>query len=189
MIVSPTLFLSLWLMWGVIWLVAASRTARTVSAQSLRSRSLHLGLIGLGAALVFLHFNAPAVLAWRILPDRAGLGWTGFSLLALGLAFAVWARVYLGRFWSGTVTLKEDHALVQTGPYGLTRHPIYTGLLTALGGTALANGTLAAMIGFGLVALACGLKMRLEERVLQAHFGPQYANYRAAVPALIPRPW
>jgi protein-S-isoprenylcysteine O-methyltransferase Ste14 len=189
MTASPTLFLGLWTLWGLVWLIAARRTARTVTAQAPRSRLLQLGLIGLGATLVFVHFNTPPVLAHRLVPPSPALTWGALSLTALGVTVAVWARICLGRLWSGTVTLKENHALIRTGPYSVTRHPIYTGLLTALLGTALVNGTLPAALGFGLAACGCLLKIRLEERVLHDHFGPLYTAYRANVRALIPYVW
>ena len=75
------------------------------------------------------------------------ISWVGVALAATGLGFAGWARIHLGRLWSGRVTLKEDHTIVRTGPYGLVRHPIYTGLLLALVGTVLAQVTVAAIAG------------------------------------------
>ena len=57
--------------------------------------------------------------------------WLGLLMVVAGLAFAVWARVHLGRNWSGTVTVKENHELIRSGPYAIVRHPIYTGLLLA----------------------------------------------------------
>jgi protein-S-isoprenylcysteine O-methyltransferase Ste14 len=107
-------------------------------------------------------------------------------LLALGLAFTVWARVYLGRNWSGTVTLKEGHELIRSGPYTYVRHPIYTGLLVALLGSAVACGELRAMIGLGLVAGAFIRKLRIEERFMREIFPGQYERYCAEVPALVP---
>jgi protein-S-isoprenylcysteine O-methyltransferase Ste14 len=120
----------------------------------------------------------PAVLAPRFV--------IGLALTILGLGFAVWARVHLGRFWSGMVTLKKDHELIRSGPYAFVRHPIYTGLLTAAAGTALARGTLAALMALGLVGVACWLKIRAEEKLLTNHFGDAYRDYRRQVAALIP---
>lgn len=68
------------------------------------------------------------------------LYWLGLLMVICGLAFAVWARIHLGRNWSGTVTVKEDHELIRSGPYGIVRHPIYTGLLLAIAGTAIVFG-------------------------------------------------
>lgn len=186
---SPNLFAGLWAAWGLVWLVAALRTSRTVSAQSVRSRFLHLGLFGLGGALVFVHFDAPRALAFQLLPFDSASAWVGLAFVVIGLGFAICARLYLGRLWSGTVTLKESHTLIRSGPYRVTRHPIYTGLIAALFGTAMANGTLAAALGFGLLFLAFGLKLRLEEKVLREHFGERYDEYCKEVPTLVPFVW
>ena len=186
---SPDLFIWLWAIWAITWSVFAFRTSRTVSAQKLQSRFLHLGLFGLGMILILLHFNTPAIFARRLVPDHPAVGWAGLMLSAIGVGFSICARVYLGRQWSGTVTLKENHALIRSGPYGITRHPIYTGLLAAVFGTALANGTLAAALGFALVLLSILLKIRLEEKVLSAHFGLRYAEYCRAVRVVVPFVW
>jgi protein-S-isoprenylcysteine O-methyltransferase Ste14 len=91
--------------------------------------------------------------------------------------------------WSAVVTLKAEHRIVKTGPYTLTRHPIYTGLLLALVGTALVRDTVAGLIGCALIVTGFVLKLRQEERMLIEHFGQDYRVYRKQVPALIPQPW
>jgi protein-S-isoprenylcysteine O-methyltransferase Ste14 len=106
-----------------------------------------------------------------------------------GLLFTVWARVILGRMWSGRITLKEDHTLVQRGPYALARHPIYTGLLVALLGTMLARPTVASLLGVVTITVGLVFKLRQEERLLAGHFGPAYAAYRQKVKGLIPFIW
>ena len=95
----------------------------------------------------------------------------------------------VGRFWSASVTLKAEHALIRSGPYALSRHPIYTGLLLALIGTAISSGTAADAAGLGLIVLGVLLKIRQEEVLLLTHFGPAYRAYRQEVPMLIPRLW
>jgi protein-S-isoprenylcysteine O-methyltransferase Ste14 len=110
-------------------------------------------------------------------------------LAALGFALTWWARIHLGRFWSAAVTLKAEHTLIRSGPYALTRHPIYTGLLLALLATAVARDSLGSLIGAGLILLGLVLKLRQEEQFLKAQFGAAYDAYKKDVPTLIPRPW
>ena len=131
----------------------------------------------------------PAFFAPRFIPVAPIWQRVGLALTILGLAFAVWARIHLGRFWSGRVTLKEDHKLIRSGPYAFVRHPIYTGLLTAGSGTVLARGTLAALVGLALIGLAFWMKIRAEENLLTSHFGETYREYRRQVAALIPFLW
>ena len=111
---------------------------------------------------------------------------TALVLVAAGLAFTVWARVHLGGNWSGSVTEKEGHELVRSGPYALVRHPIYAGLLVALLGSAVACGELRAVLGLGVVAAAFTRKLRIEERFMRERFPEEYPRYCAQVPALIP---
>jgi protein-S-isoprenylcysteine O-methyltransferase Ste14 len=127
----------------------------------------------------------PGVLNDRFLPRGALFPWLGTLLVAAGLGLASWARVHLGRNWSGTVTLKEGHTLVVSGPYGVVRHPIYTGLLFAFLGTALAIGEWRGLAAFALALFAFLYKSRAEEARMRETF-PQYADYRRRTKALLP---
>ena len=178
----------LWLAWLLGWMLAARSTAGTVARQSVKSRLAHSVFVWAGALLLFIQPQGSGFLFHPLLPAEPPVAWGGVALVALGLGFSAWARMHLGRLWSATVTLKENHAVVRTGPYGITRHPIYTGLLLALAGTALVRCTPAALIGLVLLVVGFGIKIRQEERLLLQHFGDAYQAYRAEVPALIPRP-
>jgi protein-S-isoprenylcysteine O-methyltransferase Ste14 len=112
--------------------------------------------------------------------------WTGLVITAMGIAFSVWARLWIGRNWSGTVTIKEQHELIQNGPYGLVRHPIYSGFLLAFLGTAITVGELHGLMGFPMVVLGWGLKARLEESFMTQQFGPAYLDYKRRVKSLVP---
>jgi protein-S-isoprenylcysteine O-methyltransferase Ste14 len=119
------------------------------------------------------------------------VGYTGAYLLAgatlAGIVFAWWARIHLGRLWSSGVTRKEDHHVVDTGPYSLVRHPIYTGLLAAALATTVAQATATALVGWMLIVLGLWTKARAEERFLAAELGPEaYDSYRLRVPMLVP---
>jgi protein-S-isoprenylcysteine O-methyltransferase Ste14 len=105
--------------------------------------------------------------------------------VASGLGFTVWARRHLGRNWSSDVTVKQDHALVRTGPYRYVRHPIYTGILLALCGTALSINQWRTVVAVGFALLGLFLKLRLEERQMRAIF-PEYDEYRKHTAAIVP---
>ena len=107
-------------------------------------------------------------------------------VLVAGLVFSIWARVHIGRNWSGIVTLKQDHELIQSGPYRLVRHPIYTGLLLGFIGTAIARDEWRGWLAVLMVLAALWRKLRLEERWLTEQFGDAYRQYRSEVAALIP---
>lgn len=179
----------LWTAWIVGWMAAAPWSRRTVARQSPAGRFLPAVVFSVGIALYFVHVRGAGNGDVRLLAGSPALPWTGLALVAAGLAFSVWARVHLGRLWSGTVTLKEGHAIVRSGPYAVTRHPIYTGLLLAALGTALAVGRAPAAAGFVLVAVSLVIKSGQEERMLAGHFGEAYEEYRSRTPRLIPYLW
>lgn len=177
----------LWTIWMVAWLVAARWTAKTVVRQSVAARLTHGLLVSAGALLLFGRTGTLGPLVRPLFPPAPWTAWTGVALCAVGLGFAGWARVLIGRFWSGGVVLKADHALIRVGPYALTRHPIYSGLLLALTGTALVRDSLGGLLGLALLFAGAVVKLQQEERLLLEHFGSAYEIYRAEVPALIPR--
>ncbi|HUA19027.1 MAG TPA: isoprenylcysteine carboxylmethyltransferase family protein [Bryobacteraceae bacterium] len=175
-----------WVTFFVIWWIAAVRTKRTARTQSVGSRLLQGGLAAAGAVLLFAPRIGIRWLGLELLPDTAALAYTGAALTFAGIAFAVWARFAIGRNWSGTVTIKQDHELIRRGPYALVRHPIYSGLLLAVVGTALAVNELRGLAALVLVTLAFCLKLRTEESFMLQQFGDQYRGYRREVKALIP---
>src|SRR5262249_53697539 len=122
----------------------------------------------------------------RVLPHNLATFWLGFILVLAGVALAIAARVSLGGNWSGIVTLKQDHELICKGPYRLVRHPIYTGLVVAVLGTAIAQGELRSVFALALVIAALVHKIGIEEAFLIQEFGDAYDRYRHQVPALIP---
>ena len=110
----------------------------------------------------------------------------GTGLLVAGLLIAVWARMTLGRNWSNVVTVKGDHELVRTGPYRWVRHPIYTGLLLALAGSALSQDLRIDLVVVPLAFLGFWIKLRREEIWMRGQFGPAYDTYCAQTARLIP---
>lgn len=186
---SPAAVVSdLWLIWVLGWLGASVWTAKTVARQSPASQLAYAIFIWIGAALLFFHLTLVAPFQVDFLPNWRWIAWAGVGLVFLGLGFSGWARFYLGRLWSGAVTLKAEHVIVRSGPYAVTRHPIYTGLLLALIGTALVRGTIASLLGVASIAIGIVIKIRQEEGLLIEHFGEGYRAYQSEVPALVPRP-
>jgi protein-S-isoprenylcysteine O-methyltransferase Ste14 len=177
----------LWTAWLVGWAIASFTAAKSVVRQPVSGRLTHGLLVVAGAILIMGQNPRLAPLMRPVYPSRAWIGWVGVAVCAIGLAFAVWARVQIGRFWSGAVALKAEHALIRGGPYAITRHPIYSGLLLALLGTAITRDTQAAFLGLPFLFAGLIVKAKQEERLLLERFGPEYEKYRAEVPALIPR--
>ena len=176
----------LWAIWAGIWLLASRWSAPTLERETLRAHLFVHGLMAVAWVLLLGMLHRPSWLAATLSPLASFGPPLGLGLTVLGLAFSVWARAHLGRLWSVAATFKVDHVLVQTGPYGMVRHPIYTGLLTAVLGTSLAHATASAALGFTLFLVACLLKVRHEEHLLMRHFAERYDVYRREVRALIP---
>jgi protein-S-isoprenylcysteine O-methyltransferase Ste14 len=176
----------LWLAWLTYWVFAA-RDVKPVRRQEFwASRLLTVALIMPAALLMTAPRHWMSWLGARFLPDTMVVYWLGFLMVLAGLAFAVWARTHLGRNWSGTVTVKEDHELVCSGPYAIVRHPIYAGLLLAMLGTAIVLDEWRGLVAFCFLSAAFLLKLRREERFMAESFPDTYPGYRARVPALIP---
>ena len=178
--------ITIWSGVGVVWLVAALVTKRVARTQSRTSRLAHVGLLLAAGVLLFSPAARWGWLSTRIAPDGPASVGTGFLFTLLGAVFAVWARLVLGGNWSGRVTIKQEHEVIQRGPYAVVRHPIYSGLLLAGLGTALVFGSVAGFLGVTLAFVGWWTKARLEERYLRATFGKAYADYCGRVKALVP---
>lgn len=174
----------LWLAWLVYWFVASRSASRRKFKENYLSRLAHSLPLTIGMILIY-HGSGVAAFHHRLIGSFE-LRWVGVALTAAGLLFSVWARVHLGRNWSGFVSLKADHKLIRTGPYRFVRHPIYTGLLIAAIGGVLVADTPDGIIGFALVLLAFSIKIRREELLLTQEFGDEYLAFKQNVPALVP---
>jgi protein-S-isoprenylcysteine O-methyltransferase Ste14 len=183
----PTQLLALiWIVWLVSWIVGSFFSGRTEKrVMTGDSLAFHLPMI-VGAVLMT---------PWtaQILGERPlwNLGHGAIYLLEVltvaGTLFTWWARIHLGRFWSNAITRKEGHQVIDTGPYGLVRHPIYTGLIGAMLATGIAIGTITALAGALLITFGLWRKARMEEGFLTTELGADaYGNYCRRVPMLIP---
>ncbi len=177
---------SIWGALSLVWLVGLAFTKRSVHSQRSGARVFHMVLVLFGFALVGSHYFQQGWLGMRFLPNTLPWAVTGLALTLIGCLFAIWARVTLGANWSGRATVKADHELTISGPYALARHPIYTGLLMAAAGTALARGEWRCILGIVLIALAFAIKIGQEEKLMLQTFPHAYPQYRQRVKALIP---
>jgi protein-S-isoprenylcysteine O-methyltransferase Ste14 len=175
----------IWLAWVVYWVISARGIKPAVRRETAGQRWAH----SLPLMLAMMLFIDP-----RFAPRLAQPFWhhghwgygIGTALLIAGLAFSIWARRTLGRNWSGTVTVKQDHELIETGPYRFVRHPIYTGLLLALAGSTLAQGLWGSVLAWALCLVSFLIKLRREEAWMRETFGEKYAAYCARTKRLVP---
>jgi protein-S-isoprenylcysteine O-methyltransferase Ste14 len=186
-----------WIAWVLSWMVAAVWSRRTVRHAGFGLQSLYripetLGfvlLIGIAQVqgLPRAARHATGIYLNHLWRTPASIAWLCATLVVAGFLFTWWARLYLGPLWSSSITRKQDHRVVDTGPYRLVRHPIYTGILVSAAATTILNGTAAALAGTLLLLFAFYLKARQEERFLRAELDAgTYDAYAGRTPMLIP---
>jgi len=175
----------LWVAWLAYWIYASRGVKAAVEAEGWRSRLVYSVPLWIAAILLFDRHLGPFLDA-RLYPFQVWAVALGTLVTAAGIALAIWARVALGGNWSADVTVKEGHELIRTGPYALSRHPIYTGLALAILGTAFAVGEARALIALVLVVGSFWYKMGVEEAAMRRTFGAAYDDYSRRVKALIP---
>jgi protein-S-isoprenylcysteine O-methyltransferase Ste14 len=175
-----------WIVWLISWFAAAAWSDRTVRRPAVRREVLYRVLTVAGALLLF-GFNPGGVRADTLLwPVAPAIGWLLAGLVICGFLFTWWARIHLGQLWSSSVTRKEHHHVVDTGPYAIVRHPIYTGLLIAIVGTMLLRETILTLTGSALIIAGIYVKARVEEEFLRQQLGESYDAYARHVPMLVP---
>jgi protein-S-isoprenylcysteine O-methyltransferase Ste14 len=181
-----SLFPVVWIAFVLYWLIKAARTKTTQRLEPVASRILRAFLL---LTVIVLLSTTRIPLPWlyrRLWPAGIWPFWIGAALTVGGLLLAVWARQHLASNWSNSVTIKEGHELITTGPYALVRHPIYTGILTGFLGTVIALSQVRGFIGLGLLFIGFWVKLRLEEKWMRSQFGETYATYAHHTSALVP---
>jgi protein-S-isoprenylcysteine O-methyltransferase Ste14 len=174
-----------WGLFGVVWAGGALYNARRAPHARRRSFRSSLWLLAaIGAWLVVRRVLGVEAVAWHAEPEALRL--LGAALLVLATGFTVWARVALGTMWSSAPVAKEGHVLRTDGPYAITRHPIYTGVLGMLLATAIALGFGSWCYVVALVFVFFELRIRDEEQLLNEAFPAAYEEYRRRVPQVIP---
>ena len=176
----------LWIAFLIYWQIKAYGTKIAQRLEPATSRILR-ALTFLIAIVLLSTTGIP--LRWLYLqPWPQGLWpfWLGASVMVAGLLFAIWAREHLRRNWSRSVTIKQGHELITTGPYGVVRHPIYTGILAGFLGTAIALSQVRGLVAFVLIFVILCVKLRMEEQWMRSQFGETYATYAHQTAALVP---
>lgn len=178
----------MWGVFGVYWILAAmSATKKTVAGEHSRWRVLRWSILTLTFVLLLTNWLRVGPLGWRLIPDHATVHWLGVVVTTAGLLLCIWARRSLGAYWSDKIVLKEGHQLIQTGPYARMRHPIYSGVLFAIAGTALAVGEWRGIAALALLGANYVIKARREERILTAHFSEAFIQYKSRAGFLLPK--
>lgn len=176
-----------WLVLLAYWAITAFRVKETQRAEPVWSRLMVLAIVIVAFTILFGPWLQNGPLGDRFLPNLPWVRYLGILLLWTGIGFAIWARHHLGEYWSARVTIKVDHKLIDSGPYAFVRHPIYSGILLGLIGTALAVGKWRAVVAFLVVLIVYVLKARREEGMLTEQLGEAYREYKKRTGMLIPR--
>jgi protein-S-isoprenylcysteine O-methyltransferase Ste14 len=175
-----------WTCFLLYWQIKAANTKTTQRLEPAASRMLRVLLFTIAIVLLSVRRIPLPWLYFQLWPDGYFAFWLGAVITIAGLLFAVWARAHLGTNWSRSVTIKQDHELITTGPYALVRHPIYTGILFGFVGMAIAIAQVRGFIVIALIFLAFWLKFRREEQWMRSQFGETYSTYASHTAALVP---
>lgn len=175
-----------WYAFAVVWLIGAVKLKSTKATESDAARLYTSAVLILAGVLLFERGWHLGILGTRIFPWTAVAGCCGLALTFAGAAIAIWARINLGSNWSARITLKLDHELIRSGPYKYVRHPIYTGMITALLGTAVVVDEWRGLLGMALAIVGLSFKAQREEKFMQSEFGESYQEYRRRTGFLVP---
>jgi protein-S-isoprenylcysteine O-methyltransferase Ste14 len=178
------------LCWGVVivvWIAGAIDSLRNAPKVETRAGS---GVIPLVLVIVAIFiFAISASIQWDALSfGSTGLAVIGAVILIASTVFTIWSRLVLGSMWSAHAVARVNHELRTSGPYAVTRHPIYTGLIGMVLGTALVSGNGEWVLILIAVVLVLVARAAREERVMASIFPQRYEAYRDRVPGLLPRP-
>lgn len=176
----------MWIVWGVYWFISSRSAKIAVKQESGAGRFLHLALMTIGISLFVVRFDL-GPLNHHFLPNTPSTNLASVLLVADGVGLSVWARYHLGQYWSSSVSLKEDHRIIETGPYAYLRHPIYSGIILAIMGSFLSTATYRALLGFAVIVTALCVKATREEHLLSGELGSAYTDYRRHTGFLMPR--
>jgi protein-S-isoprenylcysteine O-methyltransferase Ste14 len=174
-----------WLAFVAVWLITANYNEDRAPQE--RKRSWYgTGFIPVVVISTAVRLAVPRA-DWQSVTFDAPWGrFLGLAILVAATALTLWARFALGVMWSAVPAVKEGHQLRTSGPYAITRHPIYTGLLGMVLGTMLVAGAGPWIVPFPVALILVEFKIRIEERFMTAEFPEEYPAYRSRVPQLVP---
>jgi protein-S-isoprenylcysteine O-methyltransferase Ste14 len=179
----------IWVGWFLSWMAASFWSSRTEKRAATRETWIYRVAIFTGVVLM-TPWAARVIGEARIWEVGSDVAYALIVVMLSGLLLTWLARIHLGRLWSSAITRKERHRVVDTGPYAFVRHPIYTGIITAVLGTAAIEATVTALVGAAFICSGLWLKARAEESFLMVELGPDdYRSYCRRVPMLIPFRW
>lgn len=188
---DPYYFLHLasiaWVIFLLYWFISARKLKAVKEREPHAERIVYMAFMVTTYFLMFNDFLSFGWLGRRFIPASPLLGAIGVAVTFAGIALAIWARWHLGQNWSATVTVKEGHELIRSGPYERIRHPIYTGMLTGFAGTALALGEYRGLLALAIATTCFFLKARKEERYLVKEFGERFEEHIRRTGMFLPR--
>ena len=174
-----------WAAWLLYWVIMWHKQKPVTEAQNPTQRGGYTILLTAGILLLIYGYRLPRV-GVRVLPDSIVVAAAAVLLAILGVGITIWARRVLADNWSADVSFKQDQQLVTSGPYAITRHPIYTGLTLLFLGTATLQGTWAGFKGLALAFISFQIKLGQEERLMLLHYGDAYTSYQKRTRRIIP---
>jgi protein-S-isoprenylcysteine O-methyltransferase Ste14 len=176
-----------WYAFGIYWIVTAIRAKSAKHIEPFVPRFVTIFAVALTLSLLFWDWPMFPFLSQYFLQPTPVIRWIGVALTTLGAAIAIWARTRLGTNWSAEVGVKQGHELIRSGPYAYVRHPIYTGLLVAIVGTAVVICQVRGLLAIVVILLAHSLKAKREEALMACEFGERYQEYRKQTGFLFPK--
>lgn len=177
---------AMWFILALYWVVSSWSVKKTIKRQSGWQRITYILCVCIGFALLFQEQSFIPFLNKSVLPQTDIWKWVGLMACFSGLLLSFAARIWLGKNWSAQITIKENHELVETGPYRISRNPIYTGFLLAFCGTAMSLGLIKGYLGIVVLLICLLIKISGEEKFMLELFTDRYRNYQKKVKKLIP---
>jgi protein-S-isoprenylcysteine O-methyltransferase Ste14 len=176
-----------WLVFFLYWAISALSSKVAKKSESNAERLQRMIPLAVAYSLLFYQGTSFGWLGKRFVADTSAAAVIGVSLTAAGVAFAIWARWHLGANWSAIVSIRERHELIRSGPYRRVRHPIYTGMLLAMAGTALVLGEVRGLLASAITLFAFYSKARKEEAWLTREFGENFETHAKQTGMFLPK--